>query len=775
VRGLALAFVIAFVIAFGSAPAAATPTAPAGPHPRILLDGTLRAAWREQAKLPHGPVHGAIALCDEARLTHEHAGAVYQGSEWAKVVQACLVAWAATDDVAHADTAIAYSNALLDDLDAVGDARGGDAAASRDDGYAMRNLGPYTALTYDWLHDRMTADQRAHARARWQAWLARYRAKGYRAHDGGTNYHAGYAVAATLIAIAEAGEAAQEGVARWQDVADTIWGKELAAALADGGVLDGGDWPEGWQYGPLSVAEIALGARAMRGVGVEVPGIARWLAAMLRHHVYALSPGDGMYAGGDTEAETPNVSPNVLELDAIAVGDASPDDKRWARGELVRLQLVDNNYLLFDALAAIGEKPALPPRAKWPTLYVAAGTGTVFARTRWDDAAVWLVTTCHGAIDVDHHHADAGNFVVSRGHDDAIVDPSPYGTLSTLTSNAPTVASRQLPKPYIPSQAPWGKATGFDFVTQRASGVVAVRCDYSDQYRFQERASDVPDALRDLILVPSTDGRDAVVVVVDRANTVDDDRDMFLRFRSPGHFALNGDVATATVGASKVVVASLARSSGKPEIGTPGEKDCFAQGTVRGTCDAARFPVTDLRVRVAGSRPSAAHAITVIDRGGSMPALSPISGDGWHGVRVAGLRDAVIVWRDLGARGDSFTYRVAAAAKISHVILDAPDRDGMATVSARRDGDACAVTISAGGAIPARPLIVTLDDHCAATNDLPTDAVPSAGQNRRNSHGTPHSPRAGCCGAQAAPGSPLATAVVVLALSLALRKRAART
>jgi len=50
--------------------------------------------------------------------------------------------------------------------------------------------------------------------------------------------------------------------------------------------------------------------------------------------------------------------------------------------------------------------------------------------------------------------------------------------------------------------------------TVRASGVVAARCDYSDQYKFQERRSDVPDAERDLVVLPSKDGRDAAVVRV---------------------------------------------------------------------------------------------------------------------------------------------------------------------------------------------------------------------------------------------------------------------
>ena len=129
---------------------------PSGPHPRMLLDADLRAAWKAQAKLPHGPVVGAIALCEDARNTREHDHAVYQGSEWAKVLQACLVAWAATDDHDDQTTAIRFFTALIDDLDEIGDHKGGDEAARRDDGYAIRNLGPYTALAYDWLYDKLT-------------------------------------------------------------------------------------------------------------------------------------------------------------------------------------------------------------------------------------------------------------------------------------------------------------------------------------------------------------------------------------------------------------------------------------------------------------------------------------------------------------------------------------------------------------------------------------------------------------------------------------------
>src|SRR5207344_696027 len=128
-----------------------------------------------------------------------------------------------------------------------------------------RMLAPYTALAYDWLHDQLAPELRARARQRWSSWLTWYREKGYRSRAPGNNYQAGYLISATMIAIAEAGEG---DPALWSWVADELWGKDMAAALASGGILEGGDWAEGWQYGPLSVAEYALAARVASRAGV---------------------------------------------------------------------------------------------------------------------------------------------------------------------------------------------------------------------------------------------------------------------------------------------------------------------------------------------------------------------------------------------------------------------------------------------------------------------------------------------------------------------------
>jgi hypothetical protein len=728
----------------------------------MLLDANLRAAWKAQVTTRRGPVIGAIALCNEdGSATHNHDRALYMGAEWAKMLQACLVAWAATEKPAYVASSLKYFTALLDDLDTIGDGKGGDKAASRDSGYPIRNLAPYTALAYDWLHDApgMTPALRARARQRWAAWLGSFKDKGYHPRDPGSNYQAGYLIAATLVAIAQGGEAAEEsGPELWRFVADQLWARDMAAALASGGVLDGGDWNEGWQYGPLAVAQYALAARIGKAHGLAVDGITPWLGSLLRRHVYAMTPSERLWVGGDFDDDRAYATSSVLTLDAIALGDASPADKQWAKGELSRLRLTDKDWLLYDALATVGDPPALVPRTSWPTWYRAAATATLFTRTTWDEHAIWFVTACAQTTSLDHRSPNAGNFVLSRGAADLIVDPSPYGSLSTLTGNAPTVASKQLPENYLPSQGAWGRGIAWRWATKTRGGVVAARCDYADAFRFQDRTSDVPEALRDLVLLPSRDGHDASLVVLDRATTAAADRKMYLRFRVPAELAMD---ASGT-GTAMIKDARLAISGAHaPALGRTPQKDCFEPGTPRGKCDAARFPVTDYRVELAGPEPRAVHVIDATAANGSA-SHTRISGDGWAGVRVQGTRDAVVVWPSRPGAG--FTYRAPKGKAVTHVVLDAPAADGKASVTAAPDGAACVVTVAAGGTFVATPVIVTLDDACAVAADPEEPSGVSGERKPAPVRSKSRVRRGGCCGAQSTPGSPLAMSVVVVAL-----------
>ncbi len=743
----------------------AAPAPPAGAHPRLLLTPELRSQWK--ASIDRGPVKAAIGLCQRARDTAEHDRAVYMGSEWSKVLQACLVAWAATDDASYAKTGVRFFTALLDDLDRIGDGLGGDKAALRDTGYAIRNLGPYTALAYDWFHAVIPPATRERAITRWAAWLDGYAAKGYRARVPGTNYQAGYLLAATAIAIAQAGEAGDGGPTRWAFVADELWGKDMAAALAPGGILDGGDWPEGWQYGPLAVASYALAARMAKSAGIAVDA-GPWLESLLARHVHGSSPSDRTYAGGDTEAETPTLAASGLTLSAVALGDAPAESKAWAKGELARLQLADADYLLFSALATVGDPPKLVPRASWPTAYVAPGTGTLYTRTRWDNQAMWFVAECQHTLDVDHRSPNAGTFVLSRGVDDVIVDPTPYGSRSSLTGNAPTVASAQLPPSYLPSQGYWGKTTAWAWTAQTQSGVVAARCDYADQYRFQEHDSDVPAAQRDFVLVPSSDGTAGTLVVVDRATTGGADRSLHVRFRTTGALALADHTATALVGGTQLAITTL--TGGTPVLGASSDKDCFKDESKKGRCDAGRFAVRDLRLEVPGPEPRAVHAIAAA--GSQLAAPKRLGGDGFEGIAIAGPRPAVVVWPTTPGVA-ALAYR--APTGTVNVVLDGPDAGGTVTVSAARAGTECALTLSAGGTVPARPAIFTLDAECRVTADPPTLSAASAARTQAPLPTRAGGRRGGCCDTGGSPAGSLALVGVVALGALGRRRRATPT
>jgi len=277
------------------------------------------------------------------------------------------------------------------------------------------------------------------------------------------------------------------------------------------------------------------------------------------------------------------------------------------------------------------------------------------------------------------------------------------------------------------------------------------------------------------------------------------------------------------------------RGGGRPGLAASKETEC-GKGTPVGRCEAARIPVTDYRLEVAGPEPRAVHVITATAAASSAsgaagstsgatgsasgtsgsasgatgassrtagsatiaeaPAPVRLAGEGWEGVRVAAARDAVVVWPL--QPGAALRYRVPRGQAVTHVVLDAPAAAGgtarvTARVTARIDGDACAVEVVAGtgaGALPAQPLIITLDAACAVTLDAerppdvawPIDAADLGdGGGLGTAHVAPpaphpayrrsHRPARGCCGAQAAPDPTMALVPAVLAALLLRRRR----
>ncbi|MCL4225343.1 MAG: hypothetical protein KJZ91_12850 [Myxococcales bacterium] len=776
VAAVALAAIVTAV------PAAAAPPEPAGPHPRLFLDEATVAALEAAAARPGSAVARAITRCERIHADpSRYTDGGFQGLYFAENFGACAVAWVATRDPVHGAEAVRFFRVLVDDYQTVGDGAGGDDVVRHDSGFAMRAFAPYTAIAYDWLRDAPGVDDAllARARRRFKAWTDWYPEGGYNADQPGSNYQAGYLFGAALIAVAWGGEGGADSRALWERVVDQVFGVEMAAHLVPGGRLDGGDWLEGWQYGNLSVIEYAAAARALRDNGVPLVGYAAWEGALVARALHASVPSGGeIFIGGDATINAPYRPLGALTLMA-ALLDAGPDEARaWAQDLLERHQLTEDGFLLLAALAEARAPAPSPLPATASTWYVAGGSRTLHARSAWSPDASWLVTRCMpGSAVGDHLFFDAGNLVLSRGADHLIVDPSPYGTMSTLTGNAPTVASAVLPPGYAPGQGPWGRPdeVGFAWRRQTQSGVVAARCEYAGQYRFREVPPDVSRAVRDLVLVPHGDGGDATLVLVD--HIAGGAGPMRHRLRTLASLTTGGDGrATGTVGASRLTI-QLGAGGVTPVVRDLPRGDCFS-GQPRGDCDRSRLDGDEWAVAVPG--PSA-RAITIVDASPAAagePVVATVTGAG--GVDVVGaerggrwLAVVTATTPSSGPGGPALTYRTRGGLAATHVVVDAPrGRGGRSDVSARADGGECEVTVTArdsGGGLDGEPLVLRLDAGCAVTEDpardpfvAPTGSDPAPGDPGE---------AGGCCGAGAAPGSVVLTALLAPLLGRRRRRR----
>src|SRR5205823_11644900 len=140
------------------------------------------------------------------------------------------------------------------------------------------------------------------------------------------------------------------------------------------------------------------------------------------------------------------------------------------------------------AVTAADFRAQNPAPALW---YLARGTRSLYARTAWDQNAFWAVFTSPPQVNSDHQHFIAGDFVFARGADPLIVDPAPYGGVSSWQGNAPTADASVVPGDYAPSQTPWSKAELL-WARGTSDAVYAARSDFAHAFDFNGTDSDIP-------------------------------------------------------------------------------------------------------------------------------------------------------------------------------------------------------------------------------------------------------------------------------------------
>ena len=622
----------------GLGPATLAPVQPSGGARRILLDTAALARLRESARARTEPYRYVLARADEALAKPVESG--YQGFEWADAVADLALIWHATGDARYAEGALRYLNALLDDRLTVGDHQGGDDVVHYDSGYGIRTFGAYTALACDWLRGApgFDAGLRARALGRLEHWLAWYQTDGYLRDRPIANYYWGYLTALSFAGLAAAGESsAADG---WLAEARKELSTRALPAFRD--ELRGGGWPEGYQYGEYTTMEVALVAEAFRtGAGVDIARHLPWLGDTALHHAHALLPDEHSVYDGGTWGEHPAV-PSALGLSAAVValdgiGDPRAADGRW----LVHHALppLRREQAWVGLLADRPSAPERSPRDPAKTSLHLTGEGLTFARSDWSPAATWVSFQAGPWLAEDHQDADQGHFELFRGSDGLLVDGGDSEGSATINHNTLLIDDGGRHLTYPPNQGVWGgdrvKTTRFG----DDGKVMAAVGDIGEAYapkcaRDGCKTRTVQKATRSFVFV-----RPALLVVDDRVELDEPDVSVVWAAHLTKQPALDGDLASAVVGGSRVDVRTL-EPAGAPHR-APREPTPSGEGSHR--ANKPWGPMWRLEVESpTGARSRGfLHVISAGPAAAAPPPARSLSGQHVRGAAVRGAGESV--------------------------------------------------------------------------------------------------------------------------------------
>jgi hypothetical protein len=678
------------------------PERPRGPHPRILLTPDRLASLRGLRDADAPSWQKLVARCDEDVREPIRSG--YEAWDWSNATLDLALCSAVSRRPEYGSAAIKYFHALLDDRYNVGDGAGGDLVVRHDDGYSIRTRGCFGAIAYDWLHDApgMTPELRRHARDRFAAWNQWFAQSGYSRDQPIANYYMGWFGAVAFAGLAAEGdedprmrELSQAAAHMYRSDIIPVYSRKLA----------GGDFPEGWQYGDMVGAILAIFADAEAGASRTPLDELPWLTEMVTFRGHALWPdGRHMLDTGDW-SNKPAVAPAHAMLALAAVLPPAGEAARRAR---VLARLASDPADEWAWLVALADDPSRPGddvrAAKDPLSYVASGTATLTARSDWSKSGVWFALTSAPSLS-DHQHLDAGHFEIVRGSDPLLTDGGGYGSYSSLSHNVIVVDDHKENDTYAPNQGTWSDDATISRHQDSGRFVYAL-ADYASAYNpvgypVNHPGRSVARAERAVVFsrspVPGLGAESARVVVYDRVTlTRPAYRVTFLLHgQAPElHGKLEGAGGIRFgAGESAAFVTTIIPAGVAPALvhePTPlGEGPYYANDPPEGT-KSARIEV---RAPQSGVERRFLHTIVVTgSEVRSLPSVR-IEGDAVDGVAIA---DEAYVFSRAGEQLRPAPLSYSAPPTATRHIVASLTPHATYAVAASREGESCRVALTPG-------------------------------------------------------------------------------
>ena len=293
----------------------------------------------------------------------------------------------------------------------------------RDTGYDIRFALRNVILAYDWMNDQFTAAERASIVKFATAWIDEYHTTPeYAESHPVENYYAGYLQAIALTVVATAGDNADD-----DRLLTLLHTKLLNEVPVMNDRVAGGDWSEGWNYGPYAVTEFSLVNTLMRESGEDWGVDFDWIQQLPISMTYMIAPdfsqtrSYGGYSGNYANKTSPSF---------LAVLSTTTSNGAFAARLYEAMNANPNNdfadvpsdtfyEMIFAAPQVVYDPPALP------LSYFNSGTGRFFSRSSITDPNAYFVSTENTSYSYDHFGYANGDVRLYHG-DACLVCPSAY-------------------------------------------------------------------------------------------------------------------------------------------------------------------------------------------------------------------------------------------------------------------------------------------------------------------------------------------------------------